>query len=247
MNYPNDVTSLEKNIAIIEDRLRLRFAKKEILISAFIHRSYANENKDLQYLHNERLEFLGDAVLSLIVAEFLYRTLPETPEGELSTLRAMAVSASSCLQYIEKLGLETFILMGKGEQIHGGKGRTTILADLFEAILGAVYLEFGLDEARSFFLRYFAVHLEALIKNPQHNYKALLQEYLQKHMKIMPQYAVLEESGPDHDKHFVIGVYRGDALIGKGSGQSKKEAEQNAAKIALSTVHPHFENEGKPS
>lgn len=227
---------LKRNLHIIEKTLGVTFTHKELLLSAFIHSSYINEHKNLPYTHNERLEFLGDAVLNLIVGELLFKAFPETPEGELSSLRSMAVSSSSCLSYVESLGLGQFVLMGRGEKIHGSKGHVSILADHFEAVLGAVYLECGFDKSREFFLNHFEDILGALIKSPTKNWKAELQHYVQKEMKAVPQYLITDQAGPDHEKQFTVGVYVKEQRIGIGSGSSKKEAAQEAARNALLTI-----------
>lgn len=229
----NPYEQLTKKVPEIEQTIGYSFKEPAYLIRAFIHSSFLNEYKNLQLKHNERLEFLGDSVLNLIVAEYLYRSFPDVNEGELSSMRGHIVSATSCSILIQQLGLHHYVLVGKGEQMNTQRGRTSIIADLFEAILGAIYLDGGLQEVRTFFFRHFSHPVENMLKKPQLNFKALLQEYLQKAKHLVPQYRVLEELGPDHEKHFKIGVFLEDALIGLGEGASKKEAEQNAASVAL--------------
>lgn len=224
---------LQQNISLIEKIIGYTFSDKEILLSAFIHSSFLNEYKALPVKHNERLEFLGDSVLNLLIAEFLFRNFPERPEGDLSSLRSSIVSAQSCTEFIQSLGIENFLLVGRGEQLSGRLRKTSILADLFEALLGAIYLDGGFDQVRHFFFTHLSSSLDSMLQKPQLNFKAELQELVQKTRKLIPQYEVIEETGPDHQKQFKIGVFIEETLIGSGIGTSKKEAEQLAAKEAL--------------
>ncbi len=222
-----------KSRAEIEKKLRYAFKNPQLLHTAFVHRSFFNERRDLVKEHNERLEFLGDSVLGLIVSDFLYHHLPEHPEGELSHLRAQIVDSSACMQYLQKLDLQEFVLLGRGERMNAGRGRETILADLFEAIMGAVFLDGGLEAARFFFLGHFQKDLEASLLSPLRNWKAELQDYSQKRYQRPPSYKVLKETGPDHSKIFVVAAVIGEEIVGEGTGSSKKEAEQAAAENAL--------------
>lgn len=225
---------LFSHIASIESRLGYTFSQPELLIRAFVHRSFLNEHKDTACQDNERLEFLGDSVLNFLVAEHLYQTLPDEPEGKLSSLRANAVSSSACTRYFEQLNLNEFMLIGRGEEIQAGKGgRSSIVADMFEALLGAIYLDGGLDKTRTFFMSNFQAVLEENSKKPEQNWKALLQEHTQKTWQKIPVYKVLEESGPDHERQFTIGVFIDGQCVSQGAGLNKKEAERNAAKAAL--------------
>lgn len=225
---------LFSHIPAIEAKLGVRFSHPELLVRAFVHRSFLNENKDLATSDNERLEFLGDSVLNFLVAEYLYHYLPSEPEGKLSQLRAHAVSSQACFRYFELLGLQEYMLVGRGELLQAGKsGRSSIISDMFEAILGAIYLDGGLDMAKSFFMSHYQPLLQELSRKPDQNFKALLQEMAQKKWQKVPQYLVLAESGPDHAREFEIGVYLDDHCIGTGRGNSKKEAERNAAEVAL--------------
>jgi ribonuclease III len=221
------------NIPEIEQHLGYHFKDPTLLARAFVHRSFLNENKSFPCQDNERLEFLGDSVLNLIVSEYLFCNLPQMTEGELSSLRAHVVSSHSCIAFIEKLHLAEFILVSKGEKMQAGRGRSTILADVFEAILGAIYLDAGFEETRRFFFSHFEDMITDMCLRPKENWKALLQNLVQKTMHLIPHYFVLEESGPDHNRQFLIGVFVGDRKLGTGSGKTKKEAEQEAAKIAL--------------
>lgn len=233
----NHYEQLEKKTSEIEKVLGYTFSNRNILTRAFVHSSFINEHKALSLKHNERLEFLGDSVLNLIVTEYLFRNFPDITEGELSALRSHIVSAPSCTEFVQKLGCGKYILVGKGEQINAGRSKTSIMADLFEAILGAIYLDGGLEKTRLFFFHHFSPIIEKMVSQPQMNFKARLQEHIQKTKHQIPHYLVLEESGPDHEKKFVIGVYIMDTLIGTGSGTSKKEAEQSAAKDALERLN----------
>jgi ribonuclease III len=225
--------TLVQKIPEIEALLGYTFINRNHLIGAFIHSSFLNENKQMRLKHNERLEFLGDSVLNLLVSEYLYSTLSDTSEGELSSFRSSIVSAFPCIEFATKLGIQKFILVGKGEMLNTLQGKTSIIADLFEAVLGAIYLDGGLVAVKETFFRHFLQDIQKKIEKPLVNFKASLQEALQKTKNQVPLYKVLDESGPDHNKAFTIGVFVGETLIGKGSGSSKKEAEQKAAFEAL--------------
>ena len=220
----------------IEDLLNYQFKNKNLIATAFVHRSYINENKAAGE-HNERLEFLGDSVLGLVVSDFLYRALPDTDEGELSALRARLIEASSCNKYLSDLGVESFLLLGKGERYNDGRGRETILADLFEAIVGAIYIDGGFEAAQKFILGHFSKKMESLVQEPTSNWKALLQDYCQRKFQEHPEYLVLSETGPDHNKIFVIGVHVQGQELGQGSGGSKKIAQQAAAQDAVKRLN----------
>ena len=179
---------------------------------------------------------MGDSVLGLLIAEYLYRNLPDTPEGDLSYLRSRLVEASSCVAYVQKLGLIKHILLGKGERMNDGRGRDSILADLFEAIIGAIYVDGGIEAAKDFLFKNFSDEINVILKTPVRNWKALLQDYCQKMHQRAPVYRVLSETGPDHSKIFKISVYINDQELGHGEGPSKKEAQQAAAANALSKV-----------
>lgn len=236
---------LFSHISAIEERLSYAFTQPELLIRAFVHRSFLNEHKDTACHDNERLEFLGDSVLNFLVAEHLYQTLPNEPEGKLSSLRAHAVSSTACTRYFEQLNLHEFMLVGRGEEIQAGKGgRSSIVADMFEALLGAIYLDGGLDKTRTFFMGHFQVALDESSQKPQENWKALLQEHTQKTWQKIPCYKVLQETGPDHERSFVVGVFVETECIAQGIGPNKKEAERHAAKAALEKLLGSSSNEG---
>lgn len=240
----NAIEQLIEHAPAIESTLGYSFRDRSLLALAFIHRSYVNEHRDVPQ-HNERLEFLGDSILGMLIAEHLYRHLPTTPEGELSYLRSRLVEASSCVMYVQKLHLEKHILLGKGERMNDGRGRETICADLFEAIFGAIYIDGGLEAARAFLFNNFSEEINAILKTPLRNWKAVLQDYCQKNFQKAPSYTVLEEVGPDHSKTFTISVSINEQELGRGTGSSKKEAQQAAAgdAVAKLSFEEKFEEE----
>lgn len=220
----------------IEKKLGYVFKNKHQLLMAFVHRSFFNEHRDLVPEHNERLEFLGDSVFGLLISDYLYTHLPSHAEGDLSHMRAHLVEAASCVFYVQKLGIEEYVLLGKGERMNGGKGRETILADLFEALVGAIYLDGGMEEVKSFFFAHFKEDVEHALNQPLRNWKAELQDYAQKKYQRPPMYRVAKESGPDHSKIFQVVAFIGDQEVGQGAGSSKKQAEQLAAQDALTKL-----------
>jgi ribonuclease-3 len=224
---------LSPQLSEVEDRLGYQFKNKKLLEQAFIHRSYYNEHREQTLEHNERLEFLGDSVLGLLISDYLYHHLPTQAEGELSRLRAHLVEASSCAKFLFKLGLGPFVLLGKGERMNEGRGRDTILADLFEALLGAIYLDGGIAEVKRLFWMHFEKEIQAILEHPARNWKAELQDYSQKKYQTPPVYKVISETGPDHSKIFLVAAFLGDEEAGRGTGSSKKEAEQAAAQDSI--------------
>lgn len=230
------IEDLQKHISDIEKKLGYAFQDSSLLVLAFIHRSYINENRTVTE-HNERLEFLGDAVLGILISDYLYRHLPSTSEGELSYLRSRLVEAVSCVQYVQTLKISSHILLGKGERMNDGRGRDSILADLFEAVMGAIYLDGGLEAAKDFLFNNFTSQIEETLKTPLRNWKALLQDYCQKQYQQTPFYQVIEATGPDHSKIFEISVLINEQELGRGRGASKKEAQQAAAADALSHLN----------
>lgn len=219
----------------IEAKIGYSFKNREYLALAFVHRSFVNEHREVND-HNERLEFLGDSVLGLLIADYLFTELPKTPEGQLSYLRSRLVEAATCVSYVQKLDLERYLLLGKGEKLNYGRGRTTILADLFEAIIGAIYLDGGIVAAKEFLFRHFTDEIKEILDHPLHNWKAILQDWCQKNFGHPPEYLVTDETGPDHSKLFQVVVSINQRTLGKGSGASKKEAQQAAAEDALSRL-----------
>ncbi|PIS02386.1 MAG: ribonuclease III [Chlamydiae bacterium CG10_big_fil_rev_8_21_14_0_10_42_34] len=229
----NPLEHLKSRLDEIEEKLGYVFDHKDFLVLAFIHRSFINEYREGPLQHNERLEFLGDSVLGLVIADHLYHRLPSHPEGQLSQLRSRLVDTTSCAQFLQKLQLQEYILLGKGETMTEGRTKPSILADTFEALLGALYLDGGLSTVRSFLLCHYEEDFEAAIGSPTRNYKAELQDISQKLYQKTPVYKVIEETGPDHSKIFHVVVYLDEIESGIGSGASKKEAEQKAAFDAL--------------
>ena len=227
---------LKENLTAVEERLGYLFSCKDFLILALIHRSFVNEFKGETLQHNERLEFLGDSVLGLVLADYLYHRLPGHPEGQLSQLRSRLVDANSCAHYMQKLGVAPYILLGRGEKITEGQTKISIQSDVFEAVIGAIYLDGGIGVVKSFFLSHFEDEINHAIGSPPRNFKADLQDYSQKKFQKTPVYRVIEESGPDHSKIFHIMVFVNDKQAGSGHGASKKEAEQRAAFDALSKI-----------
>lgn len=217
-----------------EKKINIIFKNKSLIRQAFTHRSYLNEKHSLSLSHNERLEFLGDAVLELIATEHLFHKYPEKPEGELTSLRAALVNTVMLSKTALILGMNNFLLLSRGEAKDIGKARQFILANSLEALIGAIYLDDGYKTAKEFIEKNILINLEEVLeKNLWRDAKSFFQEKAQEVVGITPQYKVLKEWGPDHNKHFEIGVLLGNELAGKGEGLSKQEAEQNAASNAL--------------
>lgn len=235
----NTIDDILQQAKVIEAKLGYVFRDRSLLSLAFTHRSYVNESRHT-CSHNERLEFLGDSVLGVIIAEHLYTHFPSTPEGDLSYLRSRLVDANSCAVYIQKLNLSQYILLGKGERMNDGRGRESIMADLLEAIIGAIYLDGGLSAAKKFLFQNFSAEIESIIKTPLQNWKALLQDYCQKKLQCTPIYKVMEETGPDHQKVFAVSVMVQDQHLGQGKGESKKIAQQAAAQDAYTRINPEL-------
>ncbi len=217
-----------------EKKTKIVFKNKDLLKQAFIHRSYINENTGSLISHNERLEFLGDAVLELIVTDFLYRKYPNYTEGELTAIRSALVNAIIISEVALKEGMNDYLLLSKGEAKDNGKARQYILANTYEAYVGALYLDRGYDIVDKFVKTTLLPHTEEIVsKKLWRDAKSLVQEKAQEFVQVTPLYKVLHESGPDHDKHFTVGIYFGPNLIAEGKGKSKQEAEQKAAETAL--------------
>jgi len=217
-----------------EQKTNIVFNDKKLLEQAFIHRSYINENSGSQLCHNERLEFLGDAVLELIVTDYLYNKYPDRDEGSLTAYRSSLVNAITIGEIALTLGMNEYLLLSKGEARDIGKARGYILANTYEAYVGAVYLDRGYDVVKDFIAKTLFNKIDAIVeKKLWRDPKSLIQEKSQEYLNVTPSYKVLYEAGPDHDKHFTIGIYFGDELIAEGKGKSKQEAEQEAARKAL--------------
>lgn len=215
----------------LEEKIGYKFKNKDLLHLALSHTSYANETKNAQ--SNERIEYLGDAVLELISSEYIYKTYPKMPEGEMTKTRAFAVCENSLAKVANSYEFSEYLLVGKCETKKDGKYRNSILADAVEAVIGAIFLDSGIEEAKKFILLNIIPQIEEYVKNGNKDYKTQLQEKLQVHGEVKIEYKLVSESGPDHDKTFVVEVYCDGKLLGKGEGRSKKEAEMHAAQKAL--------------
>jgi ribonuclease-3 len=223
-----------KDFPMIEEKLNIMFKDKNLLIQAFLHRSYLNENSGLKIGHNERLEFLGDAVLELVVTAFLYKNYPNSAEGELTAYRSALVNANIIGEVAVSLNMGEYLLLSKGETRDIGKARTYILANTYEAVVGAIYEDSGYEVARSFIEKTLLPRLDEIVsKKLWRDSKSLVQEKSQEHFSVTPAYQVLNETGPDHDKHFTVGIFFGQERIAEGKGHSKQEAEQEAAQTAI--------------
>ncbi|MFA5000660.1 MAG: ribonuclease III [Candidatus Paceibacterota bacterium] len=217
-----------------QKKINYHFQNPSLLKQAFLHRSYLNEHKDLNLEHNERLEFLGDAVLELVVTDWLYRNYSDKPEGELTAYRAALVNANTCADLASEWGMNELLMLSKGEAKDTGRARQIILANAFEAVVGAIYLDGGYEPARAFIAQTVFPQADQVIKkNLVEDYKSHFQHRAQEAMGITPTYQVLSETGPDHDKKFTVGLYLGDQKIAEGSGHAKQEAEQSAARAGL--------------
>ena len=223
-----------KDIELFEQQTSITFKDKNLLKQAFTHRSYLNENPESNLYHNERLEFLGDAVLELIVTEYLYKSYPDKPEGELTMWRAALVNARMLAVVAKDLKIGDYLLLSHGEARETGKARDYILANATEALLGALYLDQGLKVCDKVIGQYVLSKLPQILKEKLfEDSKSRFQELAQEKTGITPNYQVLQEWGPDHEKHFRVGVTIGKDLVAEGEGTSKQEAEQEAAKAAL--------------
>lgn len=224
----------EENVRALEGVLGIIFATPTLLLSAITHRSYLNEHREATWEHNERLEFLGDAVLELVVTDFLFTTYPEKTEGELTAIRAALVNTNSLAAASEQLGVNQYLLMSKGEAKDEGRARQYILANVFEACIGAIYLDQGYAVARDFIAgRLFAHTDEIIAKRLWQDPKSRFQELAQEHASITPTYETLSQEGPDHDRVFTVGVFLRHEKVADGKGRSKQEAEQQAAQAAI--------------
>jgi ribonuclease-3 len=221
----------------LEDIIGIKFNDRALLEQALVHRSLLNESANRNLVSNERLEFLGDAILSLIASEFLYKEFPKSSEGDLTNLRASLVRTQTLALVAKKINLTDHLKLSKGEEEQGGRENTGILADCFEAVLGAIYLDQGLLVTRDFISRtLFPLLKEILTNGSFKDFKSHLQETIQAKEKISPSYRVIKSLGPDHDRIFTVGVYLRRKKLGQGSGHSKHEAQQQAAQNALAKI-----------
>ena len=222
------------NFSEFEKKIKIFFKNKNLLKQAFTHRSYLNENIATALSHNERLEFLGDAVLELIVTDFLYKKYPKYTEGELTAMRSALVNAIIISEVALKLDMNDYLLLSKGEAKDRSKARQYILANTYEAYIGALYLDAGYDVTDRFVNITLLPKTDEIVKKKLwRDAKSLVQEKAQEFVSITPAYKVLQESGPDHDKHFTVGIFFGSNFIAEGDGKSKQEAEVKAAEAAL--------------
>ncbi len=217
-----------------EKRIEIEFKNKVLLKTAFAHRSFINENKSVVPEHNERLEFLGDAVLELVTTDFLFKKYPHKPEGELTAVRSAIVNTESIADAAKRLGMNDYLLLSKGESKDTGRARHYILADAFEALIGAIYLDQGYDVVQDFIAKNLFDKTDEIVnKKLWQDPKSRFQEKAQELYSKTPSYKLLKEEGPDHDKVFEVAAYIGSEQIASGKGRSKQEAEQNAAKAAI--------------
>jgi ribonuclease III len=228
----------------IQKSINYHFKRLSLLEEALTHRSYANEHPENAPCHNERLEFLGDAVLNLALSALLLKKFPDLPEGALSKIRAGQVNEKKLSKTAILLDLGHYLLIGRGEEITAGRQKPSLLANAFEAVLGAVFLDGGFKSASKIISRLFLPHLEEDLDKSAGDYKTLLQEYCQGRLKKVPLYRVLREEGPDHKKVFLVEVKVTDQVIGTGKGKTKKEAQQKAAKKALLQLEPKHQAQG---
>jgi len=220
-----------KDFSTLEGVIGVKFNNLDYLKQAVVHRSYLNEHPDFHLPHNERVEFLGDAVLEIIVTEFLYLNYPDTPEGDLTNWRASLVNSKMLARVAEEINLEKYLYLSKGEaKDKNSKARQYIIANAVEALIGGIYLDQGIEKASEFVHKYMLSKLDDILENKLYlDPKSKFQELAQDKEKITPHYRVLGESGPDHDKIFEMGLYLGEELIAKGTGSSKQEAQVDAA------------------
>lgn len=218
---------MSNDLKPIQKVLGIKFKDLDLLKKALTHKSYAAENGLEEY--NERMEFLGDSILSAVSADYLFKKFPNKHEGQLSQLKSQIVSSQNLSKWARELKLGNFIYLSKSEEMNGGRQRDNLLCDSIEAVIAAIYLDLGFDKASDFILKYLSQQKRVIISDS----KSRLQERIQSEYRTLPEYKLISESGPDHNKVFEIGVYLKRKLMGKGSGNSKKEAEQAAAKKAL--------------
>ncbi len=225
---------MRKHFELFEKKIGFSFRDKKLLEQAFVHRSYLNEHRDAGLEHNERLEFLGDAVLELVVTDYLFRAYGKETEGELTAYRAALVNALTLSSVSTNLGMNEYLLLSKGEEKDTGRARQSLLANAYEALVGALYLDQGYEATRAFIEKtLLPLAAEMVEKRLWQDAKSHFQEKAQEHSGVTPVYGTLKEVGPDHDKKFFVGVTVAGELIAEGEGKSKQEAEQDAARKAL--------------
>lgn len=222
------------NFKKFQEKIGVAFKDESLLKTAFTHRSYINEHKGEKLEHNERLEFLGDAVLELVVTDFLYKKFPKKTEGDLTAYRSSLVNTDTLSGVGVSLGFNEYLLLSRGEAKDTGRARHYIMANTYESVVGAIYLDQGLDPAQKFISETILPLIDEIVKTGSWvDAKSLFQEKSQEHKSVTPAYKTLQEIGPDHDKYFTVGVFLGEEKIAEGRGRSKQEAEQDAARGAL--------------
>jgi len=230
-------TDRKKELLAFCKRLSIHFNDLELLDLAFHHRSYSNENTQHRHYNNERLEFLGDSVLGMATATFLYEDMMENPEGDLARIKSIVVSEASLAPIALKIGIDKMLVLGKGEELSGGRQKKAILADCVEAVIGAYYLDCGYEAAEKLVLSFMVPEIRKVQQDKgQKDYKTLLQEWFQKKYKAVPVYELVKKSGPDHDRTFWVSVHLKENVFGPAQGKNKKSAEQNAAKLAYEKI-----------
>ncbi|MBP5204504.1 ribonuclease III [bacterium] len=218
----------------LEKRIGVKFTNRDLLKTALTHRSYINENREQNIENNERLEFLGDAVLELIISDHIYKKYPEKHEGELTSIRSALVRTESIAEESKKMGIGQYLLLSKGEEESGGKDKEYIIADLYEAVLGAIYLDKDYETAKEYVTRTILKKVDKVVEEELFiDPKTKIQELSQAKYKVTPTYTILKEEGPDHDKHFTIGLFLENKEIAQGVGTSKQKAEEDAARKAI--------------
>lgn len=232
---------MQEELTVLENKLAYSFRDTALINQALVHSSYANEKGQKNLASYERLEFLGDAVLQLIISDYLYAKYPDFPEGELTKLRSRIVCEATLVDCAKALDLGEHMYFGRGEELTGGRERASILADCFESVVAAIYLDGSMSSARTFVLRIMEKKImDAVMGKIFIDYKTRLQEVIQARKITQIRYVVMDEQGPDHNKTFQMNVVINDQVVGTGSGRSKKEAEQLAAKMALGRINEYF-------
>ncbi len=236
MRTPTVKPLRRKELSLFQKKAGLRFRRLDLLDLAFCHRSFVNETAE-NIDNNERLEFLGDSVLGIVVADYLFRLLPDRPEGDLAKIKSHVVSEDTLAEIALELGIDSIVHVGKGEELSGGRKKKALLSDSMEALIGAWYLDAGYEKAAKFILRYLKGPIETVLADKHRkDYKTLLQEAVQKRFHSYPKYVLEKKTGPDHQRTFWMNVVVQGNSFGPGKGGNKKSAEQEAAKMAYSTL-----------
>jgi len=241
MNLARQKNTISTDLSTLQQSLGVSFNHPSFLEQALTHSSYSNENPEFAPASNERLEFLGDAILGLIVAEKLYHDFPQLSEGEMTRLRSVLVCQDALARVARTIKLGDYLYLGKGERASGGQRKPANLASAFEAVIAAIYLDQGLPATRAIILRLIDAELQKVVnRGIEIDYKSRLQEFIQSRQPLLPVYRVIDTTGPDHEKTFVVEVSIGDTVLGRGAGKSKKTAEIEAARMALQQLAVNF-------